>query len=66
MKSRNSKLTLASLRSMQSERLVAIRVDVEKALSEKRKEIERCLSEIDGLVPRITRASAAGDRETLH
>jgi hypothetical protein len=66
MKSRNLNLTLASLRTMQSEKLVAMRGDVEKALSEKRVEIERCLSEIDGLIPRVTRASAADNRETLH
>lgn len=66
MKSRNFNLTLASLRTMQSEKLVAMRGDVEKALSEKRVEIERCLSEIDDLVPRVARTSAADNRETLH
>jgi hypothetical protein len=66
MKSRNLNLTLASLRTMQSEKLVAMRGAVEKALSEKRVEIERCLSEIDGLIPRVARASAADNRETLH
>ena len=61
MNSRDLKLTLDSLRAMNLEALVALREDVEKALSERRVAIERSLLEIDGLIPRTIPT-----RVTLH